>query len=145
HAILLTRGLSPGRFHSVLACGPEGPDEGNLRDLAARHGVEPVLVEELGREVNALHDLVAVRRAFQLIRRIRPTIVHTHLAKAGTVARLAARLAGVPIVLHTYHGHVFHSYFGPLKTQLFLNIERTLGLLSDRLIAVGEKQRRELI
>jgi glycosyltransferase involved in cell wall biosynthesis len=145
HAILLTRGLNSDRFRSILVSGQEGPTEGNMRDLAASRGVQPVPLPGLGREVSPLDDLLAVRQAYALIRRLRPTIVHTHLAKAGTVVRLAARLAGVPIIVHTYHGHVFHSYFSPLKTQFFLNIERTLGLFSDRLIAVGDKQRRELI
>jgi glycosyltransferase involved in cell wall biosynthesis len=145
HAILLTRGLQSERFRSVLVSGQEGPDEGNLLDLAGRHGVRPLMVEELGREVSFRNDLLAVGRLYQLIRRERPQIVHTHMAKAGTAGRLAARLAGVPIVLHKYHGHVLHSYFSPRKTEVFLTIERFLARLTDRLIAVGEGQRRELI
>lgn len=145
HAILLTRGLQNERFRSVLVSGQEAPGEGNLLDLAARCGVRPVLVEELGREVSPTNDLVAVRRLYQLMRRERPQIVHTHLAKAGTTARLAARLARVPIVLHTYHGHVFHSYFSPRRTAVFLAIERALARLTDRIIAVGDQQRAELV
>ena len=145
HAIILTRGLQDEQFRSVLVSGQEAPGEGNMLDLAARSGVRPVLVEELGREVSLLNDVAAVRRLYGLIRRERPQIVHTHMAKAGTAARLAARLAGVPIVLHTYHGHVFHSYFSPAKTAVFLNIERVLARLTDRVIAVGDKQRQELI
>jgi glycosyltransferase involved in cell wall biosynthesis len=90
-------------------------------------------------------DLAAVGRLYRLIRAERPQIVHTHMAKAGLAGRLAARLAGVPIVLHTYHGHVFHSYFSPRKTAVFLNIERFLARLTDCIIAVGDKQRDELI
>lgn len=145
HAILLTRGLQNERFRSLLVSGREAPGEGNLLDLATRHGVRPLMVPELGREVSPLNDLVAVQRLFRLIRSVCPTIVHTHLAKAGTTARLAARLARVPIVVHTYHGHVFHSYFSPRKTAVFLNIERVLGHLTDRIVAVGDKQRRELV
>jgi glycosyltransferase involved in cell wall biosynthesis len=144
HAILLTQGLQDERFHSVLVSGQEAPGEGNMQDLAARCGVRPVMVEELGREVSLRNDLLAVRRLYQLFREQRPQIVHTHMAKAGTAGRLAARMAGVPIVLHTYHGHVFHSYFSPLRTAFFLNIERVLARLTDRIIAVGEKQRQEL-
>lgn len=145
HAILLTRGLQNERFRSTLVCGQEAPGEGNMLDLAARHDVRPTVVEELGREVSLINDLAAVRRLYQMIRRAQPHIVHTHMAKAGTAGRLAARLAGVPIVLHTYHGHVFHSYFSRRKTAMFLNIERFLGRLTDTVIAVGEKQRDELI
>lgn len=145
HAILLTRGLQNDHFRSLLVSGQEGPNEGSFLELAERHGVRPLLIEELGREVSLANDLAAVKRLYRLMRRVRPHIVHTHMAKAGTTARLAARLAGVPIVLHTYHGHVFHSYFSPAKTAVFLNIERLLGLFTDRIIAVGEKQRQELI
>jgi glycosyltransferase involved in cell wall biosynthesis len=145
HAILLTRGLQNERFRSVLVGGQEGPGEGNLLDLADRCSVRPVMVEELGRELSLASDLAAVRRLYRLIRLERPQIVHTHMAKAGTVGRLAARMAGVPIVLHTYHGHVFHSYFSPRKTAAFLTVERMLGRLTDCMIAVGDKQRDELI
>jgi len=145
HAILLTQGLQHGRFRTLLVSGQEAAGEGNLRDLADRCGVRPVMVDELGRELSLRNDLAAVGRLYRLIKRERPAIVHTHMAKAGTTARLAARLAGVPIVVHTYHGHVFHSYFGPRKTALFLSIERFLGRLTDRIVAVGETQRRELI
>lgn len=145
HAILLTRGLQNEHFRSLLVSGQEGPNEGSFLELAERYGVRPLLIEELGREVSLANDLAAVKRLYRLMRRVRPHIVHTHMAKAGTTARLAARLAGVPIVLHTYHGHVFHSYFSPAKTAVFLNIERLLGLFTDRIIAVGEKQRQELI
>ena len=145
HAILLTRGLQNERFRSVLVSGQEGPGEGNLLDLADRCSVRPVMVEELGREVSLANDLAAVRQLYRLIRQEQPHVVHTHMAKAGTAGRLAARLAGVPIVLHTYHGHVFHSYFSPPKTAFFLAIERLLARLTDCIVAVGDKQRDELI
>jgi glycosyltransferase involved in cell wall biosynthesis len=145
HTILLTQGLQNERFRSLLVSGREGPGEGNLLDLAERRGVRPVVVEELGRELSFANDLAAVRRLHSLIRRERPQIVHTHTAKAGTVGRLAARLARVPIVVHTYHGHVFHSYFGRRTTAAYLNIERLLARFSDCIVAVGDKQREELI
>lgn len=144
HAILLTRRLDPERFHSMLVTGVESPTEGNMRYLADEQGVRPLVLDDLGREVSPLNDLRTVVRLYRLIRRMRPDIVHTHMAKAGTTARLAARLAQVPIVVHTYHGHVFHSYFGPVKTAVFLNIERLLAGLTDRIIAVGEGQREEI-
>lgn len=145
HAILLTRGLQGDRFASVLVTGLEGAHEGTMRDLAAARGVRPRIVAELGRDVSPVNDLRATWKMFHLIRRVRPHIVHTHMAKAGTAGRLAARLAGVPIVVHTFHGHTFHSYFGRAKTALFLHIERALGRLTDRIVAVGEDQRQELI
>ncbi len=144
HAILLTRGLQNERFASVLVAGLEGPHEGTMRDLAAKHGVIPRIVPELGREVSPANDLRATLVMYRLIRGSRPHIVHTHMAKAGTAGRVAARLARVPIVVHTFHGHTFHSYFGPLKTRLFLEIERTLARATDRIVAVNERQRGEI-
>lgn len=145
HAILLTRGLQNDRFQSVLVTGLEGPHEGSMRDLAAKHGVRPRVLRELGREVSPVNDLRATLAMYRLIRGSRPHIVHTHMAKAGTAGRVAARLAGVPIVVHTFHGHTFHSYWGPVKSALFLGIERALGRLTDRVIAVGEAQKADIV
>jgi glycosyltransferase involved in cell wall biosynthesis len=144
HAILLTRGLQNERFASVLVTGLEGPHEGSMRALAAKHGVEPRVLRELGREVSPLNDLRATLAMYRLIKRGRPHIVHTHMAKAGTAGRLAARLARVPIVVHTFHGHTFHSYWGPVKSAVFLQIERTLGKMTDRVIAVGDAQKADI-
>ena len=145
HAILLTRALDDGVvFSSTLVAGTTAPHEGNMLDLAAAHSVKPVMVPSLGREVSPMDDLISLARMVQLVRQVRPDVVHTHMAKAGTVGRLAARICGVPVIVHTYHGHVFHSYFSPVKTRVFLTIERALGLATTRLITVGDGQRDEL-
>jgi glycosyltransferase involved in cell wall biosynthesis len=144
HVILLTRGLQNERFSSVLVTGLEGPREGSMRSLAAKHGVEPRVLGELGREVNPLNDLKALLAMYRLIRKSRPHIVHTHMAKAGTAGRLAAKLARVPIIVHTFHGHTFHSYWGPVKSAVFLQIERTLGAMTDRVIAITDAQKADI-
>ena len=144
HAILLTQGLQNDRFSSVLVTGLEGPREGSMRELAASHGVRPRILRELGREVSPLNDLKATLAMYRLIRAIRPHIVHTHMAKAGMAGRVAARLARVPIVVHTFHGHTFHSYWGPLKSAVFLRIEQTLAAMTDRVIAVGDAQKADI-
>jgi glycosyltransferase involved in cell wall biosynthesis len=144
HTILLTAGLDPVRFESILVAGVEAVYEGNMLGLAAQKGVQPLIIPQLGREINPLKDWGALVKLYRLFRDWRPHIVHTHTAKAGTIGRLAARLARVPVVLHTFHGHVFHDYFGPLQTKVFLGIERFLASLSDRIVTVSEGQRREL-
>jgi glycosyltransferase involved in cell wall biosynthesis len=145
HAILLTEALDDGVvFSSTLVAGSTAPHEGDLLDLAAAHSVQPKLLPALGREISPADDLVALAEMVQLVRRTRPDVVHTHMAKAGTVGRLAAHLCGVPLIVHTYHGHVFHSYFGRAKTRVFLTIERALGLVTDRIIVLGEGQRHEI-
>ena len=145
HTILLTAGLDRTRFEPLLVTGVVGPHEGDMLNLAAEKGVSPVFLTELGREIHPWRDLVTFVRLFRLFRRQRPKVVHTHTAKAGMVGRLAARLARVPVVVHTFHGHVFHGYFGPLKTRFFIILERFLARLSDCIITVSEGQRRELV
>ena len=145
HASLLTEQLNPDRYKSFLVAGTEDPSEGNYLALCGRSVSTLTTVPELGREIQVWRDLVALFHLTRLIRRVRPHIVHTHTAKAGTLGRLAARLARVPVVVHTYHGHVFHGYFSPFKTWLFVIIERWLARHTDRLITVSETVRTELL
>jgi glycosyltransferase involved in cell wall biosynthesis len=145
HAILLTRALNDGLlFQTTLVSGTTAPHEGDMLDLARARAAEPLMLPALGREISPLDDLVSLARMVQLVRQSKPDIVHTHMAKAGTVGRLAARICGVPLVVHTYHGHVFHSYFSPIKTRIFLTIERALGLATNRIIVLGDGQRSEI-
>jgi glycosyltransferase involved in cell wall biosynthesis len=145
HAILLTTALDDGApFKSTLVAGTTAPHEGDMLDVARARAVRPILLPALSREVSPLDDLVSLARMIQLVRHVRPDIVHTHMAKAGTVGRLAAHICGVPLIVHTYHGHVFHGYFSPARTRVFITIERALGLATDRIIVVGDGQRDEI-
>jgi glycosyltransferase involved in cell wall biosynthesis len=145
HAILLTSALDDGaRFRSTLVAGTTAPHEGDMLDLARARSVQPLVLPALGREINPLDDVVALARMVQVVRREQPDVVHTHMAKAGTIGRLAARICGVPLIVHTYHGHVFHSYFGDAKTRVFLTIERALARATDRIVVVGDGQRDEI-
>lgn len=145
HTVLLAQRLDPERFETKLVTGLEGPAEGSMRDWAVSQGVTPVVIPELGREIQPLADQKVLLKLFRLFRREKPDVVHTHTAKAGFVGRLAARLAGVPVVVHTFHGHVFHGYFSPRKTRLFIGIEQVMARLSDRIITISPLQRQEII
>jgi glycosyltransferase involved in cell wall biosynthesis len=92
-----------------------------------------------------LRDIVALWRLYRLLRVERPQIVHTHTAKAGFLGRLAARMAGVPIIVHTYHGHVLNGYYGPVKSWLLRMMERGLARSTDRLVAVSGLVKEDLI
>ncbi|HCH37440.1 MAG TPA: glycosyltransferase family 1 protein, partial [Acidobacteria bacterium] len=145
HVILLSARIDPARYSTLLLTGQEAPSEGNMNSLAKSMEVEPRVVAGLGREISLWRDLLAWFRLYRLCVHYRPHIVHTHTAKAGVLGRLAARAARVPIIVHTYHGHVFQGYFSPLKTRLFLAIERWLGRSTHRLIAVSEAVRQDLL
>jgi len=102
-------------------------------------------VPSLGREISPMDDLRALARVTAIAREFRPDIVHTHLAKAGTIGRLAARIVRARAVVHTYHGTVFRGYFGRAKSQAFIQIERALSHMTTRIVAITTRQRRELI
>jgi glycosyltransferase involved in cell wall biosynthesis len=144
HIINLTAGLDPDRFDSQLIVGRPGPDEGDMGYLATQKGIDPLIIPELGRELSPLGDLRTTVKLARILRRDKPDIVETHTAKAGAVGRLAAQLVGVPLIIHVFHGHVFHGYFGPLKSEMFVNVERALARITDRIITVSPAQRRDI-
>lgn len=124
--------------------------------FARQHGVEPVLIPEMSRELSP-KDIVSLWKIYRFLRREKPVIVHTHTAKAGTLGRVAgfayrwftfSTLRGHPRAVrfvHTYHGHVFHSYYGRLKTAFFLTIERVLArMATDKIFVLSEQQRWEI-
>ncbi len=145
HVILLTAGLTARGYLTRLVVGQEHAQEGNLLDLAREKGVPCERLDALGREIRVLSDLRALYGLYRIIRDFRPQVVHTHAAKAGLLGRLAARLAGVPVVVHTYHGHVLRGYFGPVKTAVFRALEALLSPFSDALIAVSEAVKQDLV
>lgn len=145
HVILLTEGINQDHYETLLVTGKEGPHEGNMLHLAEHKGVEPVVIPNLGRELNFVHDFFTLLKLYRLLRREKPDIVHTHTAKAGFVGRIAAILARVPVVVHTFHGHVLHGYFGSFKTKFFRIVEQILARFSSVIIAVSESCRQDLI
>jgi len=144
HATLLASRLDPARFATTLVTGTEAATEGNYLAL---HGQRiPVeLIPELGREIRPVQDLYTLAALVRVMRRIRPHVVHTHTAKAGAVGRLAAMLCGVPVIVHTFHGHVLRGYFPPAKTAAYRTIERVLARRTNRLLAVSDRVRDELL
>jgi len=156
HVVWLTAGLEQFGFETLLVAGVVPPGEDDMSYFASQMGVEPFYLREMSREIS-WKDFVTVWKLYRLFVRERPDLVHTHTAKAGTVGRLAGLLYrwATPAILlgrprrcrfvHTYHGHIFHSYYGHLKTKLFVTIERVLARLgTDRIIVISEQQRREI-
>jgi glycosyltransferase involved in cell wall biosynthesis len=148
HVAYLSAGLRDRGYDTTLVAGTLARGEDSMAFVAEQLGTEVVRIEELGREISPLRDLRAIVRLARLIRRERPQILHTHTAKAGTVGRLAAMLAGgrrPPVVVHTFHGHVLRGYFGPLRSRFFLLLERWLAAHTTALIAVGPQVRDDLV
>jgi glycosyltransferase involved in cell wall biosynthesis len=148
HVAYLTAGLRERGYDTTLVAGTLARGEDSMAFVARDLDVDVLTIPELGREISFVRDLVATLRLARLIRRERPQIVHTHTAKAGTVGRLAALLAGSsnrPIVVHTFHGHVLRGYFGPVRSRIFGWLERWLARRTTALIAVSPQVRDDLV
>lgn len=143
NAAYLTRYM-PNDYETLLVGGVKEDDEESSEYIVRNLGISPIVIPEMHRQLNAQNDLAAYRRISRIIQDFKPDIVHTHASKAGTVGRLAAIRNKVPVIVHTFHGHVFHSYFSSKQTKLFLSIERGLSERTSKIVAISQKQKEEL-
>lgn len=136
-AILTAAGMAE-RYRSILVTGPQTGPEGELHSEATERGLRPVIVTPLVREISPVKDAQALFQLWRLFRRERPQVVHTHSSKAGIVGRVAAKLAGVPVVVHTVHGWPFHEATSRPARAFYVGLERLMALFVDRLIVVAD-------
>ena len=148
HVAYLTAGLAERGYETTLVAGTLARGEESMAGVSEARGVRIETLPALHREIGPLRDAQAILRLARLMREERPTILHTHTAKAGAVGRIAALLAGKarpPIIVHTFHGHVLRGYFNPLTTLGFRTLERWLARLTTVLIAVSPEVRDDLV
>ncbi len=143
NATFLTRFLSDD-FETLLVGGMPEEDETDSLHILKQYGIEPLLIREMKRQPSFFQDRSAYKKLKNIMAEFKPDIVHTHASKAGALGRRAANSLGIPVVLHTFHGHVFHSYFGTFKTKIYKAIERRLASKSSGIIAISEIQKKEL-
>lgn len=158
HVVWLSAGMKADGFETLLVTGTVPPGEDDMSYFAREHGVRPLVLPEMSREIS-LKDAKTIWKLYRLFARWRPEIVHTHTAKAGTVGRLAGLLYRALSLdflpwrvgrrrchfVHTFHGHVFHSYYGALKTRVFVGIERFLArFATDKIVVISEQQLAEI-
>jgi len=144
NAAYLTKHL--GGDYTTLLIGGQKEDSEDSSDFILRQvGVHPLLIPEMQRSFHYNNDIKAYFKIKSIIERFKPDIVHTHASKAGGLGRMAAFASNVPIVVHTFHGHVFHSYFNKAKTHIFKSVERRLAKKTDKIIALSELQKHELV
>jgi glycosyltransferase involved in cell wall biosynthesis len=143
NAVLLSA-FMPEEYETLLIGGMPEENEANSLYIAEKYGISPVLISEMQREPNLMNDNSALKKIKEIIRTFQPDIVHTHASKAGALGRKAAFDCGVPIVIHTFHGHIFHSYFSWWKTKLYQLIERRLSKKTTGIIAISAIQKNEL-
>jgi glycosyltransferase involved in cell wall biosynthesis len=144
----LLQRLDTTRFHQQLVVGHVGAGEEDwyqLREPELASDPRIIRVPTFGRTIDPLRDLITLRTLTRVLRELAPDVVNTHTAKAGLLGRIAARRAGVPHLVHTFHGHTLHGYFSAPVTALFVRIERMLARRTSRLVAVGARVRDELL
>jgi glycosyltransferase involved in cell wall biosynthesis len=144
HVIELAAGLPRDAFAVRLLAGREGRGEAGMHYLADEKGVHPEIVPSLTPRLGP-GDLAAFFRLLRIFRAWKPDVVHTHTAKAGAVGRTAARVAGVPVVIHTFHGHVLRGYFPRPLEIFFRGVERALTRITDRIVTLSPALRDDLV
>jgi glycosyltransferase involved in cell wall biosynthesis len=146
HALRGARAMNSAAFQMTIITGSGG----RLLDEASAAGLEVVIEPALRTPIDPRRDVRALRRLGALFRERSFDVAHTHTAKAGTVGRLAAHRAGIPLIVHTYHGFPFHDFQRAPRRRGYVAIERRLGRITDLALCVGtgvavEAVRRELI
>ncbi len=131
--------LDKARFRVEVISGPQTGSEGSLIEEVRQRGVTLTILPEILREISPRNDLLTLWKLYRLMRRERYTIVHTHSSKAGIIGRLAARLARVPVLVHTVHGWSFHEHMSPAVRKTYIFLERLAATFSDAMIVVTQK------
>ena len=140
------------KYEMVLACGlsqeshmtdsEQGAVKGLISDARAK-GVKIVQIPSLLRRISPVNDIRALYDLVRIIKTEKPDVVHTHTSKAGILGRMAAKIARVPLIVHTPHGHVFFGHFGPILSRIFLWVERLFAPLTDRVVALTDRESRD--
>lgn len=143
NAAYLTKYLSKD-YETILIGGLKEDAEASSEYILKNLDLQYEIIPEIRRGINLYNDYKAFRKVVKIIRTEKPQIVHTHASKAGMIGRAAAIYCHVPNIYHTFHGHVFHSYFGKCKTRFFITIEQLLAKKTTKIIAISDKQKYEL-
>ncbi|MCS7297031.1 MAG: glycosyltransferase [Bacteroidia bacterium] len=145
HVLLLSRDLDSERYEKRLVAGQEPQGEVRAEEWIKAYGVDVEYLPSLERDPSFLKDLRAFLWLLRLMRSWKPHIVHTHTAKAGALGRLAAWITGVPVRIHTFHGHSLEGYFSPKVSFLYRLIERFLARLTHRIIVLSKRQQEDIV
>jgi glycosyltransferase involved in cell wall biosynthesis len=141
----LMRNLDTSKFEAKLVTGYCDENESDYLDEVATD-INAIRIPGFGRSISIGNDLKAFFLLMREIRRFKPDVVHTHTAKAGVLGRVAAFLARPSAKrIHTFHGHLLHGYFGSRKVQIVVFLEKMLGLITCKFVAIGNVVKNDLV
>lgn len=144
HMEMLTRYLPLDKYETILVGGMVEEHERDKSEDFREKNINIIVLDNMRRKLGIWSDLKSVLQFYRILQHEQPDIVCTHTAKAGAIGRIAAFVAGVPVIVHTFHGHVFRNYFGKIKTWFFICIERVLAMISDQVITISPEQYRDI-
>ncbi len=145
NTFLTLKGMDKARYDVALINGPAEDPTQDRRQHIEELGIKYFYLPQLVRNISLFKDIRAFLKIYRHLKKEEYEIVHTHTSKAGFLGRIAAKLAGTPIIIHTPHGHVFFGYFGPLKTKYFILLEKFGSLITDRIIALTNREKNDTI
>ncbi len=154
NTFLTLLGLKKQNFNPCLIAGLSLESEMKNEEMKSKEidikrleseDIDFIQCPALVRKINIIKDFKAFFDIWKLIKKSKPLIVHTHSSKAGLLGRLAAKFAGIPIIVHTPHGHVFFGYFGPIKTRIFIILEKLASRITDKIIALTNREKEDHI
>ena len=146
HVTFLEENLDKRLFESKLVVGAVNINEGDMSFLARERGLSLIEIPELSNQSGLIANLIALFKLYRVTKKEKPHIAHLHLLKARILGGLAAKLAGVPIIIETFHGNLFREYYGFLKTCIILILEKFVGnFVADWIIAISPSQKEELV
>jgi glycosyltransferase involved in cell wall biosynthesis len=148
----ICKGLDPSKYSVTLVTGPSAGQEGDFLEEVRQADIRLVKIPQLVRNISPLKDSLAFIKLFYLFITERPTIVHAHTSKAGFLACVAARLARVPIIIYSSHGHIFsRSAHIPgvsgnsLRIKLLYGLRKIASRCATKIIALNEPDKNEQV
>lgn len=145
NTFLTVKGLDKKKYEVSLMSGPVQDPNQERRTQVEEYGISFIPIPVLVRNINVVFDSIALYKVWKFLNQENFDVVHTHTSKAGLLGRFAAKFAGVPHIIHTPHGHVFFGYFGPLKTKIFIRLEKLANRISERIVALTQREKADYI
>jgi glycosyltransferase involved in cell wall biosynthesis len=131
--------LDKSRYYVEIISGSQTGSEGSLIGEVRARNIPLTILPHMLRQPNPYHDILCLCKLTRFIRQGKYAIVHTHSSKAGILGRLAARMAGVPIIIHTVHGWSFHAHMHPVVRNIYIYLERWIARYTDTLVTVAQQ------
>lgn len=141
-ALDLATGLKNAGHDVFMAVGPTSDPQTDLMEFSKTTDIPLIQSWSLRRNINLFWDIPAFFEVFKIIKTIKPDILHTHTSKAGFIGRIAGRIAGIKVIVHTPHGHVFYGYYKNIAGRIFVVLERIASRFSDKIITLTDIEKK---